>query len=150
VSHEACGGHLVYGLTCLEYDRLVGARDGECAICGLPAELEIDHDHAIGITAVRGLTCHQCNRRLVGVDMGEREPTKAEAFYLRYAWHKDHRSPSDHRPDGRTKNRPVRVPDAQWERWMAAVEADEKETTVSDEIRAAMDKYADRVLRRKR
>jgi hypothetical protein len=33
---------------------------------------------------------------------------------------------------------------------MAAVDADEKETTVSDEIRAAMDKYADRVLGRKR
>lgn len=33
---------------------------------------------------------------------------------------------------------------------MTVTSADEKETTVSDEIRAAMDKYADRVLGRKR
>jgi hypothetical protein len=52
------------------------------------------------------------------------------------------------RKRGRTPVRTLRVPDAQWERWMAAVEADEKETTVSDEIRAAMDKYSDRVLGR--
>jgi hypothetical protein len=54
------------------------------------------------------------------------------------------------RKQGRTPVRTLRVSDAQWERWMAAVDADEKETTVSDEIRAAMDKYADRVLGRRK
>jgi hypothetical protein len=54
------------------------------------------------------------------------------------------------RKRGRTPVRTLRVPDGQWERWMAAVEADDKETTVSDEIRAAMDKYADRVLGRRK
>jgi hypothetical protein len=51
---------------------------------------------------------------------------------------------------GKTKLRSVRVPDPQWDRWMAAVEADEQETTISDEIRTAMDRYADRVLGKRR
>jgi hypothetical protein len=51
---------------------------------------------------------------------------------------------------GKTKMRGVRVPDPQWDRWMAAVEADAAETTISDEIRAAMDRYADRILGKRR
>lgn len=42
--------------------------------------------------------------------------------------------------------RGIRVSDTQWQRWMAAVEADERVTTVSDTIRDLMDAYADKQL----
>jgi Recombination endonuclease VII len=49
-----------YGLTLEQYDALVVAHDGSCAICGRqPEQLVVDHDHATG--AVRGMLCHQCN-----------------------------------------------------------------------------------------
>lgn len=53
------------GVTPDEYERLLAAQDGHCALCpSVPKSrrLDTDHDHRTG--AVRGLLCHRCNRTL--------------------------------------------------------------------------------------
>jgi hypothetical protein len=53
------------GLSLAEYDALLAAQGGGCAICGNPPKtrrLDVDHDHKSG--KVRGLLCHRCNRAL--------------------------------------------------------------------------------------
>ncbi|MEU2713871.1 endonuclease VII domain-containing protein [Streptomyces sp. NPDC007205] len=63
-----------YGLTLQEYDRLVDAADGRCAICRQePApgkRLVVDHDHGTGV--VRGLLCQNCN---VMIGMAQDNPS---------------------------------------------------------------------------
>ncbi|WP_157240772.1 endonuclease domain-containing protein [Catenuloplanes japonicus] len=59
-----------HNLTSAEYDRLLAAQDGLCAICrqeetargrgGRPRRLAVDHDHRTG--AVRQLLCHRCHQ----------------------------------------------------------------------------------------
>jgi hypothetical protein len=56
-----------YGLTSADYDTLLEAQGGKCAICrGRPQSkrLAVDHDHNTG--AVRGLLCSRCNHDLMG------------------------------------------------------------------------------------
>ncbi len=58
-----------YHLTPAEYERMLVAQGGRCAICrqpettrgrsGAPRRLAVDHDHRTG--AVRNLLCHRCN-----------------------------------------------------------------------------------------
>ena len=53
------------GLSIEDYDRLLAAQGGVCAICGAAPKtrrLDTDHDHKTG--TVRGLLCHRCNRAL--------------------------------------------------------------------------------------
>ncbi|MAU83409.1 endonuclease VII domain-containing protein [Gordonia sp. NPDC062954] len=51
-----------------DYDRLLIAQGGRCAICWKKPtrsrRLAVDHDHTTG--DVRGLLCHWCNHRLLG------------------------------------------------------------------------------------
>ena len=52
-----------YGLTLLDYDRMLREQNGGCAICGGSPDVHkyfhVDHDHVTGI--VRGLLCQACN-----------------------------------------------------------------------------------------
>jgi len=56
-----------YGVTLEEYNRILGAQAGVCAICKLPPSgayksamsLNIDHCHTTG--KIRGLLCNKCN-----------------------------------------------------------------------------------------
>jgi hypothetical protein len=56
-----------YGMSLADFDALMDAQDGRCAICGRSdnpgsRRLHIDHDHTTG--EVRGLLCHNCNSLL--------------------------------------------------------------------------------------
>jgi len=52
-----------FGLSLAEYEEMLTAQHGTCAICGRPprkgSSLHVDHDHETG--AVRGLLCFRCN-----------------------------------------------------------------------------------------
>jgi hypothetical protein len=51
------------GVTDEQYERLLAAQGGHCALCPSTPKtrrLHVDHDHRTGL--VRGLLCHRCNR----------------------------------------------------------------------------------------
>jgi hypothetical protein len=48
-----------YGISVEEYDELLAAQGGLCAICGQEKKLFLDHDHVS--KRVRGLLCRNCN-----------------------------------------------------------------------------------------
>jgi|SRR5579859_6476634 len=51
-----------YGISLLDYERLVRDQDNKCAICGQEDNLgwlSVDHNHETG--EVRGLLCRACN-----------------------------------------------------------------------------------------
>lgn len=58
----------MYGITSNQYDALLVAQAGLCAICKRPEKarskkfLAVDHDHNTG--EIRGLLCHKCNAGL--------------------------------------------------------------------------------------
>ena len=68
----------MYGITDAEYQAMLDAQDGLCAICHRPevakgtrggmAPLAVDHDHRTEV--VRGLLCLTCNNGVIG---GSRE-----------------------------------------------------------------------------
>jgi uncharacterized protein with PIN domain len=59
-----------YGLTLADYEQMLTAQEGRCAVCGgaetvlrrtgEPYRLAVDHDHRSG--QVRGLLCRRCNQ----------------------------------------------------------------------------------------
>jgi hypothetical protein len=63
---------LKYGITVGDYDTLLLAQEGVCAVCGLPPKkrpLVVDHDHMTG--EVRGLLHSLCNRSLGMFESGQ-------------------------------------------------------------------------------
>jgi hypothetical protein len=71
-----------YGITQEEYDALLEAQGGGCAVCGATPEeeeLPVDHDHDTG--EVRGILCNNCNN---GIGRFEDSPEllRSAADYL--------------------------------------------------------------------
>ncbi|MFR9789054.1 endonuclease domain-containing protein [Streptomyces sp. MB22_4] len=89
-NHASCY-HTRYVLTCTEYEDLLRYADDHCMLCQAkrPAgrSLNIDHDHALGPWAVRGLVCDRCNQALRYVDAGEKPDWLRIRHYLDNAWH---------------------------------------------------------------
>lgn len=72
----------VFGLELYQYDAMLVAQSGLCAICGTPPtdrRLAVDHDHKTG--EVRALLCQLCNRAL-GHMKDDPELLRAAARYL--------------------------------------------------------------------
>lgn len=71
-------------LTDDEYELLLSAQGGGCAVCGrLPSpgrRLSEDHDHTTGLS--RGLLCTWCNRYLVG-----NKTEKHRALFMNASWY---------------------------------------------------------------
>lgn len=63
-----------YGLTLEQWDEMVLAQEGRCDICGLPAELVVDHCHTS--KDVRALLCGICN---TGLGHFKDEPARMRA-----------------------------------------------------------------------
>jgi len=79
-----------FGLTPEDYDRMVEAQAGLCAVCERPPDhgmtskrqkpvLSVDHDHETG--RVRDLLCHRCNLGL-GHFLDDPELLRTAAAYL--------------------------------------------------------------------
>jgi len=73
-----------YGITLEQYDAMLLAQGGGCAICGTPepegTSLHVDHHHDSG--EVRGLLCFGCNAG-IGQFREDRDLLLAAAEYLR-------------------------------------------------------------------
>jgi hypothetical protein len=78
-------GHLrrKFGITVDDYDQMLAAQEGVCAICGREPNpnisLHVDHDHDTG--AIRGLTCFRCNQAM-GAFGEDASLLRAAATYL--------------------------------------------------------------------
>lgn len=60
--HPGTHRHFTYRMGCTAYARLLTWAGEGCQICRRGAKrLLIDHDHDLGIWAVRGLLCPSCN-----------------------------------------------------------------------------------------
>lgn len=66
--HKTCTRHRLYALSCEQFEALLARAAGHCEICGAEGEPErpgcclyIDHEHNVGMWAVRGLLCYVCN-----------------------------------------------------------------------------------------
>ena len=78
-----------YGLSHADYDAMISAQDGACAICKKPEthrgrngevqRLAIDHNHVTG--SVRALLCHSCNTG-IGSFFDDPAVLRAAADYL--------------------------------------------------------------------
>lgn len=75
-----------YGIGCEDYDQMLAAQGGRCAICGgtdtkcsVGDFFAVDHDHATG--AVRALLCGSCNKAL-GLMRESPARLRAAADYL--------------------------------------------------------------------
>lgn len=71
-----------YGMTIEQYDALLLAQSGVCAICSKPPvrrRLDVDHCHSTG--AVRGLLCEHCNKA-IGLFRDNIERLSAAITYL--------------------------------------------------------------------
>lgn len=112
-------------MSCASFEKLLARSGGKCELCSLPAaqmrkgKLLIDHEHRIGLHAVRGLLCHDCNAHMRRVDAGERPVSWEVAAYLLLSGHAlppgTTRGPAD---DGHAHT--ARIPQDVWDAFGAA------------------------------
>jgi len=81
--------HRAYNMTCEQYADLRAFTAGRCNICGIreryaARSFYIDHDHELGMWAVRGLLCPRCNT-VIEVPSGLVGPEVDD--YLANPWH---------------------------------------------------------------
>ncbi|WP_083975106.1 endonuclease VII domain-containing protein [Kitasatospora mediocidica] len=71
-----------YGLGPGEYESLLKAQGGACAICRGKRRyrLSVDHDHKTDL--VRGLLCRMCNERLLTAARDKPDVLRSAAAYL--------------------------------------------------------------------
>lgn len=72
-----------FGIDLDEYDLILSAQDGRCAICnGVPRtrRLSVDHNHRTG--EIRGLLCSRCNHKLLGSANDSADRLRKAADYL--------------------------------------------------------------------
>ena len=75
-----------YGLTREQWEAMLVAQGGLCAICGGPPPLDVDHSHETG--KVRGLLCRSCNRGLGMLKDNAEICAKAAAYVVHHSEHK--------------------------------------------------------------
>ena len=71
-----------YGITVEEYNNMLNAQDGICAICGVDRigrNMPVDHDHQTG--EIRAILCGNCNRGL-GMFMDNPQTLRLAADYI--------------------------------------------------------------------
>lgn len=75
-----------YGITQADYENILRAQGGACAICKghRKGNLDVDHDHKAqpGRGSVRGLLCRRCNRRLLPAALDQVKNLEAAIAYL--------------------------------------------------------------------
>lgn len=72
-----------FGITIKEYNALLKAQGGRCAICRCvprSQRLAVDHNHQTG--AKRGLLCKRCNHDLLGAAHDDVDLLRAAVAYL--------------------------------------------------------------------
>jgi Recombination endonuclease VII len=76
----------MYSLTPEQYDAMLEAQDGVCAICKNPSKdgrrLHVDHDHTTDKN--RGLLCSMCNKSVERVEKDPDWGIKAREYLLRF------------------------------------------------------------------
>lgn len=80
-------GHLMrkFGITLEQYETMLEAQSGVCAICGrAPRDisLHVDHDHSTG--QIRALLCFPCNNALADLQEDPDVARKAVAYLVAY------------------------------------------------------------------
>ncbi len=87
--HGTCYTHSGWFLTCDEYEQLLNDYSRRCALCGLACRyLNVDHDHSLGLFAIRGILCPRCNSgHMRRIDEGYRPIAGATRDYLMNPWY---------------------------------------------------------------
>lgn len=87
--HGTCYTHSGWFLTCDEYEGLLADYNRRCALCGKTDRyLNVDHDHGLGISAIRGVLCPRCNGgHMRRVDEGYRPICGTTRDYLMSPWY---------------------------------------------------------------
>ncbi len=80
--------HTVYRMTPEAWVELHTTADGRCMMCHRECErLQVDHDHAVGYPAVRGLVCAKCNTALSRMETGSQPWTGEARAFVATPWH---------------------------------------------------------------
>lgn len=87
--HGSCLTHQQYGMDCNDYTDLRRDHGDRCRLCGAThAWMSTDHDHELGMGAVRGLLCPRCNTgHMRRIDWGERAIDDRTREYLINPWY---------------------------------------------------------------